>query len=99
MTHVVVECRGKREDAELAAEFNKVCAGANYRRQRLPLSLVFADKRANAAGLQFADLIARPVGLHAHRPDQANRAFSAIERKFYTDGRGDYRGRGLKVFP
>jgi hypothetical protein len=29
LTHVVVECRGKREDNELELEFRRVCDGAN----------------------------------------------------------------------
>lgn len=99
-THVVVERRGKREDAELRAEFEAICQGARVSGQRLPLELVFAGKASNAPGLQFADLIARPVGMHVHRPMQSNRAFDALRGKFHCRPR-DARiaGWGLKVFP
>ena len=94
-THVVVERRGKREDADLQTEFEAI-----RERLDLPLELVYAGKAANAPGLQFADLIARPVGMHVLRPTQSNRAFDALKSKFHcrpVDGRvADY---GLKVFP
>jgi hypothetical protein len=96
-THVVVEKRGKQEDRELELEFRRICDGGNYERAQLPFELVFADKKSNSAGLQFADLIARPVGLHVIRPQQENRAFDVIEAKFY--GERWRSGRGLKCFP
>ena len=96
-THIVVEKRGKQEDQELELEFRRICDGGNYEREQLPFELVFADKKSNSVGLQFADLIARPVGLHVIKPDQPNRAFEVIEKKFYGGNR--YNGRGLKCFP
>lgn len=78
-THVIVEKRGKKEDAELELEFRRVCDGGNYERERLPLEVVFADKKSNSAGLQLADLIARPVGMHILRPQQPNKAFEIIK--------------------
>lgn len=100
ITHLVVERRGKREDAGLQAEFEAICRGCNIDRRRMQLELVFAGKEANAPGLQFADLIARPVGMHVLRPTQSNRAFEALKAKFHcrpSDGR--IGGWGLKVFP
>lgn len=98
-THVIVEKRGKREDAELELEFRRVCDGANYENQQLPLEIIFADKRSNSAGLQLADLIARPVGLSILHPLQKNRAFDVIEKKFYRSEQGKIVGWGLKCFP
>lgn len=98
-THVMVEKRGKREDAELELEFRRVCAGGNYKGERLPLEIVFADKKANLPGLQMADLVARPVGMSILRPGQANRAFEVLKGKFYTSASGKRQGRGLKCFP
>lgn len=63
MTHVVVECRGKKEDAELELEFRRICDGENALGRHLPFDIVFADKKTNLAGLQLADLVARPVGV------------------------------------
>ncbi|MFK5856337.1 MAG: DUF3800 domain-containing protein [Bacteroidota bacterium] len=95
--HIVVEKRGKQEDRELELEFRRICDGGNYECAQLPFELVFADKKSNSAGLQFADLIARPVGLHVFKPEQVNRAFEVIETKFY--GGNWHNGRGLKCFP
>jgi hypothetical protein len=62
-THVMVEGRGNKENAELELEFRRICDGENYKREQLPLEIIFADKKANLPGLQLADLVARPVGI------------------------------------
>jgi len=103
-THVVVECRGKKEDAELELEFRRICDGANRMGRLLPFDVIFADKRANSSGLQLADLVARPIGMNFLRPSQENRAFKVLERKFFcSGGRANlgegYEDWGLKVFP
>lgn len=103
-THVVVECRGKKEDRDLELEFRRICAGANRWGTPLPFEVVFADKKANSSGLQLADLVARPIGLSVLRPDRPNRAFEILKQKFFCAGGRrrlgvDYEGWGLKVFP
>lgn len=98
-THVIVEKRGKKEDAELELEFRRVCDGGNYESAQLPFEIVFADKRSNSAGLQLADLVARPVGIKILRPEQQNRAYEVIETKFYRNNNGSFQGWGLKCFP
>ncbi len=103
-THVVVERRGPKEDDELELEFRRVCDGANKLDSSLPFNIIFADKRVNSAGLQFADLVARPIGLSVVRPHQDNRAFDVLKRKFFcAGGRAtvgkNYDGWGLKVYP
>lgn len=98
-THVMVERRGKKEDAELELEFRRICDGGNYNGEQMPLEIVFADKKANLPGLQLADLVARPVGMSILRPGQSNRAFEVLERKFYTSPSGEKMGWGLKCFP
>lgn len=98
-THVIVERRGKQEDNELELEFRRICDGGNYEGAQLPLELVFADKKSNSAGLQLADLVARPVGLKILRPEQGNRAYEILEDKFYRNDAGHYNGWGLKCFP
>ena len=104
MTHVVVECRGKKEDAELELEFRRICDGDNALGRHLPFDIVFADKKTNLAGLQLADLVARPVGVNYLRPSQENKAFDLMKMKFYcAGGRADagngFRDVGLKVYP
>jgi len=43
-------------------------------------------KSAGGLGLQFADLIARPIGVHVLRPEQQNRAWDIIKDKLCKDG-------------
>ncbi len=102
-THVVVECRGKKEDRELELEFRRICAGDGSA-QPLPFNVIFADKKTNLDGLQLADLVARPVGVRYLRPEQANQAFDVLKGKFYCDGGRanagrDFDGVGLMVHP
>lgn len=99
LTHVVFENRGRKEDNELELEFRRVCDGANYFSRHLPFDIVLADKKTNSGGLQFADLIARPVGLSVLRPRQKNRAFDVLKEKFYCNDLGEIDGWGLKCFP
>ena len=98
-THVVIEKRGKAEDDDLELEFRRVCQGHNYLSHPFPLEPVFVDKKINSTGLQLADLMARPIGLSELRPEQPNRAFDVIKKKFRRDMFGNFRGRGLKCFP
>jgi len=68
------------------------------------VKVIFADKKTNLAGLQLADLVARPVGLSQVRPDQANQAFDMLKRKFFCDGGRDkvgsgYENVGLIIYP
>lgn len=99
VTHVVCEARGAKEDRELEAAFESVCAGHNAIEEPLPFRLVVTDKRANSAGLQLADLMARPVGLHVLRPEQPNRAFEFIREKLMTDPTKRDSNWGLRCFP
>ncbi|MBV8646918.1 DUF3800 domain-containing protein [Paludibacterium sp.] len=103
-THVVVECRGKKEDAELELEFRRICDGDNVKGQRLPFEIIFADKKTNLAGLQLADLVARPVGVNYLRSTQTNQAFEILKKKFYCNGGREYVGQGyeevgLMIYP
>lgn len=103
-THVVVECRGKKEDNELELEFRRICDGNNRLSSTLPFDVLFADKKAMSSGLQLADLVARPIGLKILRPNQENRAFDVLKRKFYCEGGRDqvgkgYENYGLRIYP
>lgn len=103
-THVVVECRGKKEDNELELEFRRFCDGANRISKQLPFDILFSDKKVMSSGLQLADLVARPIGLSVLRPEQTNKAFDVLKKKFYCDGGRECAGEGfedmgLKIFP
>ncbi|QWT19208.1 DUF3800 domain-containing protein [Bacillus sp. NP157] len=62
-THVVVECRGKKEDRDLELEFRRICAGANRWGRQLPFVITFADKKTNSSGATVGGSCSE-----AHRP-------------------------------
>ena len=99
------EARGKTEDTELELEFRRICdnaAGTVSSKtdfSNIDYRIKFLDKKSNSTGLQIADLVARPIGLHVLRPEQENQAFEIIKEKFITHDDGNYEGRGLKKFP
>ncbi len=104
LTHIVVEQRGRKEDDELELEFRRICSGSNTREMNLKFSVLFSDKKVMSSGLQLADLVARPIGLHILRPEQQNRAFDVLRKKFFCDGGREhvgekYEGLGLKIHP
>lgn len=99
-----IERRGAKEDNELELEFRRTCDGENRLNKSLPFNIVFADKKVNSTGLQLADLVARPIGMHFLRPEQENRAFDVLKKKFYCDGGRDKAGQGfenwgMKIYP
>jgi hypothetical protein len=81
VVHIVCEARGRKEDAELAKEFKRLCDEAGYEQRGICFELVIADKKTNSEGLQLADLMARPIGLSVLRPNQFNRAVDVILQK------------------
>jgi hypothetical protein len=96
LTHVIVERRGKKEDKELELEFYRITtpdekqySGLNYNLGGTPFKIHFISKEANMAGIQLADLIARPIGRWRMNPAQPNRAMSIIRGK----------GFDVKTFP
>lgn len=98
-TTIIVEKRGRREDAELELAFRRVCDGDNALHKHLPFQLIQIPKSSNSAGLQLTDLMARPVALKHLRPDQVNRAYEIIETKFRRNPAGKIDGWGLKILP
>ncbi|MFT3811060.1 MAG: DUF3800 domain-containing protein [Micropepsaceae bacterium] len=85
--HVVFEGRGRNEDGSLELVFRRITANREqwgYRQhdfsviEYLPR---FEKKACNSIGLQFADLVARPIALRALRPLQENRAATSLRRK------------------
>jgi hypothetical protein len=99
ITHIVVEQRGKKEDEELELEFRRINGGKNYENIQMNFEMVMANKQSNSAGLQLADLIARPIGIKILRPEQDNRAFEIIKKKFHRNQSRGYNGVGLKIYP
>ncbi len=99
ITHVIVEKRGLNEDNQLELAFRRICDPDGIGGIRLPFELVMIPKASNSIGLQIADLIARPIGIRVLRPDQPNRAYEIVEKKFRRSPKGEIKGWGLKVFP
>ncbi|WP_373067486.1 DUF3800 domain-containing protein [Thioalkalivibrio sp.] len=98
-THVVFEQRGREEDAALELEFRRILDRSRLEGLGESLDLVLANKLTNSAGLQLADMVARPIGRHLLAPEQANRAYETLSRKFRRDRGGNIDGWGLKVYP
>lgn len=99
-THIIIESRGSKEDRQLTEAFRRIRHGENPSGQALPsLDIVFADKKANSAGLQIADLTARPIGRHFIDPEQPNRAWDSLEPKLLRSPQGDVDGWGLTILP
>ncbi len=92
---ILFESRGRHEDKALEIEFKRICDNRTswgYRRsdfQKLKFDHLFVDKKSNSAGLQLADLVARPLALRHLKIGQANRALEALQGKI----------AGFKVFP
>jgi hypothetical protein len=84
-THIIFEARGRAEDLALEVEFRRVCDSKNSLQKTFPFEIIIADKKTNSAGLQLADMIARPVGLSVLRPNQQNRAFDVLRDKIYRE--------------
>ena len=97
--HFLVERRGNIEDSELRLVFRRVCDGRSHWEQSPGFSIEFVDKKANLAGLQIADLVSTPIGRHVHRPEQLNRAFEMVCKKFWCSSAGERQGWGYEIFP
>lgn len=84
---IVVESRGKTEDEQLKSEFLRICNNDNQWGyptvdfKTIRYQHVFSHKQTNSSGLQLADLMARPIGLHVMDPKQPNRAYDVIQPK------------------
>jgi hypothetical protein len=94
----VFEQRGKAEDEQLAAAFQRICAGDNSW-GALPFHMVFASKLTNMPGLQMADLAAYPIARKIMDMRAANQAFDSLRPCFRRSPYGKVRGWGLKAFP
>jgi hypothetical protein len=82
-TCVVVEKRGAKEDKELETAFYHASLSEDGMDKPMPFEIVMVAKTANSAGLQVADLMARPIGIHHLRPKQPNRAYEIVAEKIY----------------
>ena len=98
---VIVEKRGKREDASLLSYYNEVFDRGTYfvnagRFKKYVKGFEFRDKKEDIIGLQIADLAAYPITRYVLDNEAYNRAFEVVEGKIYTQ---NGRRHGLKIFP
>lgn len=98
-THVVFEQRGLLEDQALELEFRRILDHTQMTGMAETLDIVLASKQVNSAGLQLADMVARPIGRHLLAPSQPNRAYDILQDKFRRSRQGQITGWGLKVYP
>jgi hypothetical protein len=99
LTHIVFERRGRQEDEALELEFRRIMDKTGIEGMAASLDIVFAHKQANSAGLQLADMVARPIGRRILAPDQPNRAWEIVQGKLRHSPKGEIRGWGLKCYP
>lgn len=97
-TRVIFESRGRKEDAELELEFRRIMDRTAMQGMAATLEFLCVSKQANSSGLQVADMVARPIGLHVLRPEQTNRAWDVIRPKVRSGPGGRLEGYGLKIF-
>ncbi len=99
--HLIIEKRGKKEDAKLKNHINNLLRIGTYyvspeRIRSYNANVQFVDKRKNVNGLQLSDLVAYPIARYSLDKERANPAFEIIKPKIYKKGTRIY---GLKIFP
>jgi hypothetical protein len=72
-SHWVFERRGKREDAAVSRAFGSLSLSCATHE--------FVSKGRGLAGLEMADMLARPIGLSVLRPAQPNRALEGLRNR------------------
>ena len=98
-TFVVFEGRGRNEDRELELAFRRILDTTKMRGMAQTLDFMCVDKKTNSSGLQIADLVARPIGIHDLRPGQDNHAWTVLEPKLVRSKQGKVLRYGLKTYP
>lgn len=83
---LIAESRGAQEDGDLRAAFESLPQDATSAIVRSGGGLRFAAKRLNVAGLQLADLCARPFGRRVIDSTMPNRTFDLLHEKIRRDG-------------
>ncbi len=99
--YLIIEKRGKKEDAKLKNHINDLLRIGTYyvspeRLHSYNTKIQFVDKRKNENGLQLSDLVAYPIARYCMDKERANPAFEIIKPKIYKRGTRIY---GLKIFP
>jgi len=99
--HIVVEMRGKKEDNSLQSFYAQLLDKGTYwisseRLKNMAKSFTHVSKKANAIGLQIADLVAYPITRHLLDPNEPNLAYEIIKDSIYTQNNKQI---GIKIVP
>ena len=87
ITHIVLEGRGRKEDADLLQAFRRIVSGDNWLGKAMPgFELVFAGKSSKSVGLQIADYTAYSVGRNYVSPDQPNVVWETLVKPNLFNG-------------
>ena len=102
---IFAESRGKNEDKKLQYKYLAVLEEGTFYVGNRELnkvfykkSIKFLRKSANSEGLQLADLCVYPLRSYL-KNHHSDRAWNIVKQKLYCDKRGNFHGRGLKIFP
>ena len=98
---IIIEKRGKKEDAKLSNHMNKLSQIGTYyvskeRIDKYNIKYKFLRKNENSNGLQISDLLAYPIAKKVIYPDGVNMPYELIKDKIYNKNGKLY---GLKIFP
>jgi len=98
---LIIEQRGKKEDAKLKSHFNRLFQLGTYfvnagRIKKYDMSIDFRAKSQDISGLQLSDLVAYPIARYAMDKSRFNPSYNIVESKIYMQGTKKY---GLKFFP
>lgn len=111
---VIAESRGKKENARVSAEYEKLCRAPHPIRPDVvkkclaTRKIKIKRKDQNIIGLQLADLIAHPSSMHARsvfngEPQRAEFGRQIVQilrdSKYHRDDAGKIEGYGLKWLP
>ncbi len=79
ITHIILEGRGRKEDADLLRAFQRIADGYNDLGKVMPgFELVFANKSSNSIGLQIADYTAYSIGRNYVSPARPNLVWETL---------------------
>ena len=81
IAHIILEGRGRKEDASLRLAFRRIVDGDNNLGKTMPgIDILVAPKRSNSIGLQIADLTAYSIGRNYLDPDKPNLVWESLAK-------------------
>ncbi len=83
-TVAMFESRGAFEDRKLVKAFGRIAERTSQKNRPHSFEKLYVAKSSNSLGLQLSDLVARPFGVAALRPDQPNRAYEILIPKIQS---------------